>query len=58
MVFGEDAPAIQKLYLAVCDAGKESTSRKIFEHNLNKKIAEFVRAHGMRPDEREVNQKI
>ena len=33
-------------------------TRRIFEHNLNKKIADYEHAYGCKPHERGLNEKI
>lgn len=41
MQFGEGLPLENKLFLAVLGDEEDSMTRRIFLHNLNKKIEEF-----------------
>ena len=50
MSFGEAKPVQENLYLAVLQ--KESTNYRIFQHNLARKVDEFVEKTGIKPTER------
>ena len=58
MQFGEGFPLEHKLFLACLGDDKDSMTRRIFKHNLDKKIEDFVNFYGVKPHERGLNELI